>query len=413
MKERDTNAEAEEWLELSLEQACGKPIVYGIVQAGPNCPGGVPYIRSTDVGQPLDAASLLRTTPEIAEKYRRSTVSAGDIVFSLRGNIGEMSIVPAELEGANLTQGTARISSSSVVLGEFLFYALQTEAVQRSLYSVAKGSALQEVTLNDLRLISVLIPQSRILQRYIAEALGNWDRAIQLLESSIKQRARLRWGFMQKLLTGKRRPQALGAKWSTITLAEFFEEFSEPNRDRRVQLPLSCSKLYGVIPQAERFEKRMASADLSRYQVVRRNNLVYDPMLLWDASIGFVETVDEGVISPAYNCFRFKGDAMERSWFRYLFQTHYMKHQYKVISQGTNTRRKKAPAGAFLGITIEMPTDAREIKQVVAFLEKADREIALLKKLLAAYRQQKKGLMQQLLTGKPCVHAPLTSRAAG
>ena len=41
-----------------------------------------------------------------------------------------------------------------------------------------------------------------------------------------------------------------------------------------------------------------------------------------------------------------------------------------------------------------------EQKRIIAVLNAADREIQLLQQLLAALREQKKGLMQQLLTGK-------------
>ncbi|MFN7307330.1 MAG: hypothetical protein ACK5TQ_12245, partial [Acetobacteraceae bacterium] len=57
-----------------------KPIVYGIVQAGPECPGGVPYIKSTDVRGNIVLSSLSRSTREIADRYRRSVVVPGDIV---------------------------------------------------------------------------------------------------------------------------------------------------------------------------------------------------------------------------------------------------------------------------------------------------------------------------------------------
>jgi type I restriction enzyme S subunit len=201
------------WQVLRLDQVCAKPIVYGIVQAGLNTPGGVPYIRSTDVGRPLDAARLLRTTPEIAARYRRSTVAAGDIVFSLRGDIGSLSIVPPNLEGANLTQGTARISPSEATSGLFLFYALQAGAVQRALHSIAKGSALQEVTLKDLRGISVSFPRSKAEQHHLATLLSMWDQSAHLLAAQIDRVKQYHRGIAQKLLAGKVRFPGFTGQW--------------------------------------------------------------------------------------------------------------------------------------------------------------------------------------------------------
>ncbi len=102
----------EGWKRSALADVVKQKISYGIVQAGPHDPHGVPYIKSSDVRGRLDPAVLQRTSHDIHYKYRRSSVHPGDIVFSLRGNIGESAIVPGELGEANLTQGTARISVS-------------------------------------------------------------------------------------------------------------------------------------------------------------------------------------------------------------------------------------------------------------------------------------------------------------
>src|SRR5690606_37697576 len=101
------------------------PIVYGIVQPGSECPGGVPFVQSRDVGGAIDVNALQRTSPEIARQYRRSKIATGDILFSLRGNIGQSSITPTELEGANIARGVARIRVGAKSDPEFVRYVLQ------------------------------------------------------------------------------------------------------------------------------------------------------------------------------------------------------------------------------------------------------------------------------------------------
>ena len=98
------------WGENSLADIVKEKISYGIVQAGPHIEGGIPYIKSSDVKGIIIPKTLQCTSEEIHYKYRRSAVHPGDIVFSLRGNIGESAIVPETLPVANLTQGTARVS---------------------------------------------------------------------------------------------------------------------------------------------------------------------------------------------------------------------------------------------------------------------------------------------------------------
>jgi type I restriction enzyme S subunit len=99
----------------------GTSIMYGIVQAGPHVDDGIPYIKTSDMaGDALPIDGYSKTSKEIDEAYRRSKVSEGDIVVAIRATVGKCLPVPKELEGANLTQGTAKISPGAGVDGEFL-----------------------------------------------------------------------------------------------------------------------------------------------------------------------------------------------------------------------------------------------------------------------------------------------------
>ena len=111
----------EGWETKSLADIVKEKISYGIVQAGPHVPHGVPYIKSSDLRGVINPEALQRTSKEIHFKYRRSAVHPGDIIFSLRGNIGESAIVPESLPEANLTQGTARISVSDKHSNKFYY----------------------------------------------------------------------------------------------------------------------------------------------------------------------------------------------------------------------------------------------------------------------------------------------------
>ena len=107
------------------------PIVYGIVQPGPDLPDGVAFVQSRDVGGKISLGALNRTSPEIANQYRRSRIHPGDILFSLRGNIGQSSLVPPELEGANIARGVARIRVAGENDPEYIRYVLQATALQK------------------------------------------------------------------------------------------------------------------------------------------------------------------------------------------------------------------------------------------------------------------------------------------
>lgn len=156
------------------------PIVYGIVQPGSECPGGVPFVQSRDVGGAIDVNALQRTSPEIARQYRRSKIATGDILFSLRGNIGQSSITPTELEGANIARGVARIRVGAKSDPEFVRYVLQGPELQRIIARNANGSTFRELSIEEIRKLP--IPDVSLLeQRKIAEILRTWDEALEKL----------------------------------------------------------------------------------------------------------------------------------------------------------------------------------------------------------------------------------------
>lgn len=214
---------------------------------------------------------------------------------------------------------------------------------------------------------------------------------------------------MQQLLKGKTRvPGYTDQDWKEKRLGDYFEYYSNRKKDEEDLTVLSCSKVHGIIPQEDKFDKRVASKDTSNYKVVEEGDLVYDPMLLWDGSIGFLKDVQKGVVSPAYYTFKFEGDDLDQVFFEHLLGVDYLQYQFEAISQGTNTRRQKAPRQAFLGIEIEVPP--REERHAIAtILGKVVDELQMLREEREAFQKQKKGMMQKLLKGKVRVSTDVTS----
>ncbi len=127
-------------------------ITYGIVQAGPDIEDGIPYIRTSDMaGDALPCDGYLRTTPEIDASYARSKVRPNDLVVAIRASLGKGLLVPDFLDGANLTQGTARISPGWKLLPQFLYRAFNSNYCQTNIRVVAKGTTFLEITLDALR----------------------------------------------------------------------------------------------------------------------------------------------------------------------------------------------------------------------------------------------------------------------
>jgi type I restriction enzyme S subunit len=193
-----------EWCLPNLEDICGHVITYGIVQAGPDIEGGIPYIRTGDMsGNSLVKDNLLRTSKLIADSYKRSEVKSGEIVCAIRATVGKVLVVPNELDGANLTQGTARISPKEEVYTPFVLWGFRSHAVQKNILLSIKGTTFNEITLGDLRKLHFPIPASMREQQLIADRLEVCE-----LKLSGERRKKIKLenekqGLMHDLLTGK------------------------------------------------------------------------------------------------------------------------------------------------------------------------------------------------------------------
>lgn len=154
----------------------GTLVTYGIVQAGDEVKGGVPYIRTGDlVNGEIRLEGLRHTAPEIALRFERSAVLAGDLVMSIRATVGTTAMVPTVLAGANLTQGTARISPGDHVRPRYLLEYLRSDEVQSWIKRQIKGATFLEITLGRLRELQVLLPP-KALQEAFDERMQGIDR---------------------------------------------------------------------------------------------------------------------------------------------------------------------------------------------------------------------------------------------
>lgn len=129
----------------------GSDIVYGIVQPGPKLEKGIPYVRGTDIENGvIKIDQLLFTSEEVAARYSRASLEGGDVLLGII-RATKVAIVPDELTGANITQGTARLRPSQAITTDFLARWLEGETAQRWLHSKYRGIDMPGLNLRDVR----------------------------------------------------------------------------------------------------------------------------------------------------------------------------------------------------------------------------------------------------------------------
>jgi type I restriction enzyme S subunit len=249
-------------------------------------------------------------------------------------------------------------------------------------------------------------------QIQIARILDQWDTCIKTLEGDVSAKADSKRGLMQQLLTGRNRFKEfvtsvkqvrthfgpIPADWPVVCIGDIADEVGEKNGAGHESPVLSCTKHRGLVNSLEYFGKRIYNKDTSGYRVVRRGDFAYATNHIEEGSIGYQNLHEAALISPMYTVFRTK-PGVDHSFFFKLLKTELYRHTFETNTNGSINRRGALRWDDFANIKVHLPGE-REQRRIVAVLEVCDREIELLQKQLEALKEQKRGLMQKLLTGE-------------
>nr|WP_321507680.1 restriction endonuclease subunit S [uncultured Celeribacter sp.] len=193
-----------EWDAVELDSVVEnrRPVVYGILMPGHHYEGGVPVVKVRDIiGGRILSEQLLLTDPRIDVDYRRSRLKGGDLLFSIRGSVGRMAIVPDHLENANITQDTARLSLRGLD-ARFVAAYLETEQAKRFVANHTIGVAVQGINLRDVRRIPIAKPTNGE-DKIIADRIAGLDRKLSFEVAELEKLRLQKSGLMDDLLTGR------------------------------------------------------------------------------------------------------------------------------------------------------------------------------------------------------------------
>ena len=161
---------------------------------------------------------------------------------------------------------------------------------------------------------------------------------------------------------------------------------------------MSCTKYDGLVPSLEYFGRQVFGDDLSKYKIVPKGYFAYATNHIEEGSIGYQDFNKLGLVSPMYTVFK-TDDTINDNYFFKLLKSHRLIHEYNRRMEGSIDRRGGLRWKNFKRIKLIVPSYNEQIA-IAGVLNTADREIELLKTQREQLQAQKKGLMQQLLTGK-------------
>ncbi len=375
-----------------------RPVSYGIVQTGELIEGGIPCIRVTDIREgKIDTSNLITTSKKISDGYKRTLLRKGDLVMALRGKIGQIAKIEDELVGANLTRGVALIALKDNYFNDFILQQISSDRTVKIFERSLNGSALQELSIGIVRKIPIILPKSLSEQKAIAAVFSAWDKAINGTQLLIAQKELRKKWLMQNLLIGKKRLEGFDSEKVIKVIRPYLNEITKRNRNNEIINVLSVTNSKGFISQSMQFDRVIASEDLSNYKIVNKGQFAYNPSRVNVGSLDLLKNIDAGILSPMYVVFETKQKELLPIFLYYQLKSHFFYDQIPMFVQGSV--RDSLSFDGLCSMRFFIPT-VKEQAAIAQVLQIADKEIELLKAKLDKLKEQKKGLMQVLLTGK-------------
>ncbi len=197
------------------------PICYGVVQVGRDVDNGVPIVAIKFVKK-IGSAHLHRTSRDLERPYARSRVKSSDVLISIKGTIGRVGLVPDGFEG-NISRELARLRLREGYCSEYIAHQLEGDSTQARISRSVVGTTRLEFSIATLRQFELLVPSSFSEQRAIATALSDVDALLHELDRLIAKKRDLKQAAMQQLLTRQTRLPGFHAEWEVRRLGDVAE----------------------------------------------------------------------------------------------------------------------------------------------------------------------------------------------
>ena len=346
--------------------------------------GNIPFIRSGEIHQ-KDTTLFLSELGLISSSAKM--VQKGDLLMALYGaNSGDTAV--SQINGA-INQAILCIRPHNLLVS-FLcsFLRLKKDIYIAKYLQGGQGNLSGEIVNN------YMIPIPPIEEQYkITEVLDTWDKAIEKQTQLIEKLELRKKGLMQQLLTGKKRLPGFSGEWKKVKAGLLFG--SSSIRSNKLEPLLSVTQDKGVVPR-DMLETRvtMPNGDLSSFKLVDVGDFVIS---LRSFEGGLEYSKYRGIVSPAYTVLKKKTDLSD-VFYKVYFKSNDFIQRLAVAVIGIRDG-KQISYSDFCYIKIPYPS-LQEQNAIANVFVSCDDEILLAKQKLNHFQQQKKGLMQVLLTGK-------------
>lgn len=365
---------------------------------------GIPFLSARNVQKErLDLSYFQHIPRELHKKLTKNTKPAkGDILLTRVGaGIGEAAVVNIDFDFSVYVSLTL-IKCGKNLDSEYVKSLLNTNYYR---YLATRdqfaGGGVQNLNVQMVKEYPIPIPPLPE-QKKIAQTLSTWDKAITTTEQLLANSQQQKKALMQQLLTGKKRlldknGVRFSGEWENVRLKSLLREEKLRNKSNSIERVLSVTNHSGFVLPEDQFSKRVASENVSNYKVVKKGQYGYNPSRLNVGSFARLDNYDEGLLSPMYVIFSVREQLLNSDYFLNWMSSNEAKQRIAGSTQGSV--RDSVGFDSLCRFPFKLP-QMDEQQKIASVLSTADQEIIALQQKLEALKQEKKALMQQLLTGK-------------
>ncbi len=285
---------------------------------------------------------------------------------------------------------------------KWLSYVLASNHARYTLSNLATGTSgsMKNITKSELLTLKLLIPPAKE-QKKIARILSTWDRAIEVTEKLLKNSQQQKIALMQQLLTGKKRLPGFNGEWEDVPIKSMGKIVSGGTPDTNIDeywdgdvlwmTPTDVTALkHRHINNTKRKITQLGIKNSSATLMPKGSLLVCTRATIGLMSISTTEiTTNQGFKNVVPN------NQYDVGFLYYLFN--FFKNKFVSYACGSTfleLSKKDFEKLRFLCPPVD------EQRKIASVFSAADKEIEILEQKLGCLRQEKKALMQQLLTGK-------------
>lgn len=362
---------------------------------------GILVLRSSNIqkGQLVFEDNVFVNTPSY------TPVKENDILICVRNGsrnlIGKTAMITKEVEGCAFG---AFMSIFRSPINKYIFYLFGTELYRKYIYRNL-GATINSVNGNDLKRFRFPFPQI-VEQQKIVNILSTWDKSIEKQSQLIEKLELRKKGLMQQLLSEKKRLPRFSGKWYKVAFSSIIEKISNGYVYKTTDIgyvPITRIETIskGIIDYTKVGYIRYAK-DLEKYKL-RKGDILFSHINSI-AHIGKVAIYKgDKDLYHGMNLLLIRANETINKNFLYYFlsSTIARKKVRSFAKQAVNQASVNTDELKNWVLYIPPKEEQAAIAQV---LTSADYEIELAKQKLELFRQQKHGLMQQLLTGKKRVN---------